>query len=64
MEELCAPRYFPGDPDPYYCGRQLRMRNVEDRAERCLGGTFICPDCFTDFEDFMDRIDDAKRGES
>ncbi len=65
--EICEPRvlFDPacGQEHVYYCGKTLAMRNVASRAERCLGGTFICARCFDDFDDFMDRAGNARARE-
>lgn len=57
--EICEPRMLAdqfGNIDPYYCGRLLLLRNVASKAERCLGGTFICTSCMDSFEYFMDKV--------
>jgi hypothetical protein len=57
---ICEPRFFEGDPDPYYCGRLLRQLDVENKTECCPGGVFICANCFDPFSEFMDRAYDAR----
>jgi hypothetical protein len=63
--EPCEPRYFDHDPGtPYYCGSLLAEHDVENKAERCPGGTFICVNCFESFEEFMDRVENKKACEA
>jgi hypothetical protein len=44
------------EEDTYYCGRLLSGRNVESKAERYLGNTFVCLDCSDEFDEFLGAV--------
>jgi hypothetical protein len=60
--EICEPRVIDGVV--YYCGKLLSMRNVESKSERCLGGTFVCDECYDHFAGFMDAALNARAREA
>jgi hypothetical protein len=59
---ICERREFGGDV--YLCGRLLGPPNIGSKPERCLGGTFICPQCFDTFEEFVDAAYNANAREA
>jgi hypothetical protein len=62
--QICPPREYDncpcGDAHIYYCGRMLLQRDPTDQNQACPGGTMICIDCVSDFENFIDAAYDAR----